>query len=94
MYVVKGSAERKVNESTEGGNTIETSELKDSKVFELATNEDRQSQKNGIYKESSGVDDQEFAQVNMKVGGVEGTVAEIVQGEKVVKGDKKSFCYS
>jgi len=89
VYLVIGKAEKKVRESTEQGNTIETSDLNENKVFELASNEDRQSQKNGIYKKSEGVDDKEFAQVNMQVEGVKGTVAVLKVGEKVVKGDKK-----
>lgn len=90
VYVVNGSAERKVIKSTGDGKTIETSELNQNKVFELASSEDRQSQEDGIFKRSAGVDNKEFAQVNMKVEGVEGTVANITEGVEVVKGDKKA----
>jgi RHS repeat-associated protein len=90
VYVVNGSAEKKVIESTKQGKTIETSELNENKVFELASNEDRQSQKDRIYQKSSGVDDREFSQINMKVEGIDGTVASINEGEKVVKGDEKA----
>ncbi len=90
VYVVKGSAKRKVKSSTEDGKTIETSELNENKVFELASNEDRQSQKEGILQKSTGVDNKEFAQVNMTVEGVEGTVSNITEGAEVVKGDKKA----
>ncbi|QSS96313.1 DUF6443 domain-containing protein [Psychroflexus sp. ALD_RP9] len=90
VYVVKGSAKRKVQRSTDEGKTIETSELNEKKVFELASNEDRQSQKEGILEKSTGVDNREFAQVNMKVDGIEGTVSYITEGKEVQKGDKKA----
>jgi len=90
VYIVDGKAEKQVNNATKEGKTIETSELKENKVFELASSEDRQSQKNGVYATSQRVEDREFAQVNMQVEGVEGTVADIKQGKEVIKGNKKA----
>ncbi|WP_264509583.1 RHS repeat domain-containing protein [Flavobacterium sp. N1719] len=90
VYVVDGSAKREVVRSTEQGKTIETSELNGKNVYELASNEDRQSQYEGIFKDSEGVNDREFAQVNIKVEGKEDPEIIKNEGDVVNQGDTEA----